>query len=132
MSTITDYQLHEDEVEALRGAAFDAIECGQFGGERPSDDAKIPAAIQRTLAMSRYLAFYAEVLSAAEAGALGPDLLDDESKRDSLRFLLQASETKEAERVEEYRESPLEDPRPVEANLEATRALLVGLREVTA
>jgi hypothetical protein len=125
-------QLHEDEVEALRVAAFDAMECERFEGARPFDDAKIPAAIQGTLAMSRYLAFYADVLSAAEAGALGPDLLDDEIRRDSLRFLLQASETKEASRAEEYRESPLEDPRPVEANLEATRALLVGLREVTA
>ena len=131
MSTKTDYRLHEDEVEALRVAAFDAmgLHCYHFNGERPADDAEIPAAIQRTLAMSRYLAFYAVVLSDAEAGALGPDLLEDEIKRDSLRVLLQASETKEASRVEEYRGSSLDDERPVEANLEATRALLVGLCE---
>lgn len=127
MSTTTAIQLDPDEIEALRDAAFWAMQTAEgpygFDPARPADNAKIPEVITRTVAMSNSFKFYAAVLTAAEAGQIGGEVVRDRDARDVLVFFLQAGRGSLVERLEDCRVND-ENPERHEPTIAAYGRLL--------
>ena len=122
-TTVDAIELDDAEVEALRHAAFDAIET-QRTPTRPADDADIPEAIAETIGLRDRITVYASALQMAQSREIWAEALADDAARSELALLLQATVVKLGEMVEYYRRSPLEDPRQLEGTLAAATRLL--------